>query len=67
MINEEIAEKSLSKKLSNSVEEIMDYLHKCRIVTDFQFKSDELLIDLANNFLKDKLILEIKGYKIKKV
>ncbi len=51
LIVEEISEATISQNLNISVKETMDFLHKCYLAAEFQYQSNEILINLVNKYL----------------
>lgn len=51
LINKEIGENTISESLNISMREAMDFLEKCYIDADFQYQSNEILIDFVNKHL----------------
>lgn len=51
LIIEEISEETISRGLNISVKETMDFLHKCYLGAEFQYQSNEILVNLVNKYL----------------
>ncbi len=51
LIVEEIAEETISRGLNISAKETMGFLEKCYIDADFQYQSNEILVNLVNKYL----------------
>lgn len=51
LIVEEISDATISRDLYISKKETMDFLHKCYLAAEFQYQSNEILVNLVNKYL----------------